>query len=95
MSLLTLIFTYIIVWWVVIFMVLPWGNKQPKFPEKGMAYGAPHNPNIKKKMIATTIISFLILGMIYALIEMNIVDIRGAANEMDARIYGNNSINNE
>lgn len=88
MSLLSAVFTYLIVWWTVLFATLPWGNRQPDEPETGMAYGAPSNPNMKKKLIATTLISFVILGVIYACIAMDIIDFWEIAREMDARIYG-------
>ena len=77
------------------FAVLPWGNRQPETPEQGMAHGAPVNPNIKKKLIATTIVSFIVLGIIYACIEMNVIDFREMAREMDAKIYGSRSIDNQ
>ena len=92
MSLLAIVFTYFIVWWTVLFMTLPWGNRQPDNHEEGMASGAPANPNIKKKMIATSILSLIVLGIIYACIEMNLIDFREAAREMDARIYGSGSV---
>jgi predicted secreted protein len=92
MSILAGFFTYLIVWWTVLFAVLPWGNRQPENPEQGMAYGAPVNPNIKKKLIATTIVSFIVLGIIYACITMNIIDFREVAREMDAKIYGDRAI---
>jgi predicted secreted protein len=88
MSLLTLVFTYFVTWWIVLFVTLPWGNRQPDEPETGMMHGAPVNPNMKKKMIATTILSFVVVGIIYACVEMNFIDFREAAREMDARIYG-------
>lgn len=88
MSLLAAVFTYLIIWWTVLFAVLPWGNRQPDAPETGMAHGAPVNPNIKKKMIATTIISFILLGIVFACVEFKVIDFREVAREMDARIYG-------
>ena len=74
MSLLSAVFTYIMIWWVVLFATLPWGNRQPETPEEGMAYGAPTNPNIKNKLIATSIISFIMLLLIYIIIENDIID---------------------
>lgn len=88
MTFLTLIFTYFVTWWIVLFVTLPWGNRQPDTPEVGMMHGAPANPNIKKKMIWTTFLSFIVVGIIYACVEANIIDFREAAREMDARIYG-------
>ena len=91
MSVLSLVFTFFIVWWTVLFAVLPWGNRQPNTAETGMAHGAPANPNIKKKMIATTIVTFIVVGVIYACITMNIIDFRGDAREMDKAYYGSDT----
>lgn len=95
MSLLAAVFTFLMIWWTVLFAVLPWGNRQPETNETGMAHGAPVNPNIKKKLIATTIVSFILLGVIYACIESNVIDFREMAREMDERIYGSRSIDLE
>jgi|GEM_PF-63031 len=95
MSLLACIFTYLIVWWTVLFAVLPWGNRQPANHEAGMAAGAPANPNMKKKIIATTIVSFIVLGIIYACIDANIIDFREVAREMDERVYGSRSVTSD
>ncbi len=91
MTLLAAFFTYLIVWWTVLFAVLPWGNRQPDVRVDGTMPGAPANPNIKKKFIATTIVSFIILGIIHALIEINLIDFREIAREMDEAIYGSRS----
>ena len=68
--------TYILIWWVVIFAVLPWGNRAPATPEKGHVGSAPENPNLKKKFIATTLISAFIWGIVFVLIEIEIIDLR-------------------
>jgi predicted secreted protein len=67
MSIITFIFVYILVWWVVIFMVLPWGNKATETPEIGHATGTPINPRIKIKLIWTSIIALIITGIVFAL----------------------------
>ena len=92
MTLLAAFFTYLIIWWTVLFAVLPCGNRQPDKYETGMAPGAPVNPNIKKKLIWTTGVSFIVLGIIYACIEANLIDFREIAREMDSAIYGSRSI---
>ena len=91
MSLLAGFFTYLIIWWTVLFAVLPWGNRQPAEYETGMAPGAPVNPNIKKKLIATTIVSFIVLGLVWFLITIEIINFREVAREMDTKIYGDRS----
>ncbi len=88
MSIIAAVFTYVMIWWTLLFAVLPWGNRQPEINETGMAYGAPVNPNIKKKLIATTLLSFVLLGIVYACIEYKIIDFREIAIEMDHRVYG-------
>ena len=87
-------FIYLIVWWTMLFIVLPWGNKRPHSHEVGMGAGAPANPNIKKKMIATTLLSFVVLAIVWVCMDMNIIDFREAAREMDTRIYGSRPVSN-
>jgi predicted secreted protein len=60
MDILTAIFVFILVWWVVIFTVLPWGNKAFDNPEIGHAASAPANPRIKQKLLVTTLISVVL-----------------------------------
>ena len=67
------------IWWVVLFAVLPWGNKQPDKNEQGMAHGAPSNPNLKKKLIATSLVSLIILAIVYYIIDTDVLDFRGKA----------------
>ena len=74
---------YFLIWWTALFMVLPWRLEKKKSvkPEEGIV-GAPVNPKIKEKFIATTILSAVIWIVIYILIEMGIVDFRQLAEDM-------------
>jgi predicted secreted protein len=72
------IVVYLIVWWTVLFAVLPWGVRQPDRLETGVA-GAPVNPNIGKKFIATTLISAIIWLIIAYLMHIKIIDFRQMA----------------
>lgn len=69
------IVVYLCVWWTVLFAVLPWGVRQPDVPETGIV-GAPVNPNLKKKLVATTLISAVIWAIIWVMIEYKVVDFR-------------------
>ena len=42
---------YVIIWWIVVFTILPIGIRKPDKVEKGHAEGAPQNPQILKKFI--------------------------------------------
>lgn len=72
--------TYFIIWWLVLFMVLPFGVKTPDRPEPGMATSAPERPRLWLKAGATTVIAALVWGIVFALAEFEIVDIRGLAD---------------
>ena len=66
----TMFAIYITVWWTVLFAVLPLGMAQEdQFPPKdGSQWGAPANPNLKKKFITTTWVSVLVWMFIMVLI---------------------------
>lgn len=54
MNLVSNIVVFSIIWWTILFMVLPWGVKVDPHPEKGMDSSAPINPMIGKKLLITT-----------------------------------------
>ena len=76
MSWLAGIFVYVLIWWVVLFAVLPWGVRVPDNPEPGHATSAPVNPNLWRKAVATTIVSFLIWLVVYAIAASDLVSFR-------------------
>ena len=51
------IVVYVIVWWLVLFTVLPWGVRPPAQPEKGHATSAPARPRLLLKFMITTVIA--------------------------------------
>lgn len=65
---------YVIVWWIVLFAVLPWGvNTQEEVDSvvPGSAPSAPDHPMMLRKVIATTLISLVIFAGIYWLVTMS------------------------
>ena len=51
---------YLVIWWLVIFMVLPWGAESvidEDDVKKGHASSAPKNPRMLLKIAITTVIS--------------------------------------
>ncbi|MGN7438470.1 MAG: DUF1467 family protein [Alcanivorax sp.] len=87
MSPVSAIVVFIMIWWTVIFCVLPLGlsNTQETADEEGeyIAPGAPKKVDIKKKFILTTIISFILWAIIVGLIQTNIIDFRELAAHME------------
>lgn len=70
------ILVYVIVWWVVLFMVLPWGVRRVENPEPGHEPGAPEKPMLLRKALATTAIAALVWGAIFGLIEAEVFSFR-------------------
>jgi predicted secreted protein len=63
---------YFIVWWIVLFAMLPIGVRtSEEAGEKtspGNAESAPHFPNLLPKMVATTVVASIIFAGLYAII---------------------------
>ena len=70
---------YFIVWWVVLFTVLPWGVHPPDTPQPGNAPSAPENPRLWLKAGITTAIAGLVWLAIYGLIESDLISLREAS----------------
>lgn len=65
MSWFSLAAIYFVVWWLMLFVVLPIGVRTQRDAgevEEGTEPGAPVRPQIFKKMIATTILSAVVLA---------------------------------
>lgn len=75
------IMVFVIIWWIVIFMVLPWGVRPTASPDKGHAAGAPENPNLWRKAAVTTAITVVLWLIAYWIIESDLITFRqnGAA----------------
>jgi len=54
MSWLTEFVVYALIWWVVLFAVLPWGIERDENPAPGHDAGAPKAPRLWIKMAVTT-----------------------------------------
>ncbi len=55
---------FFLVWWVVLFAVLPWGVRPPDNPGLGHEPGAPEFPDLKKKFWITTGVSLGLMAII-------------------------------
>lgn len=70
------IFIYALIWFVVLFAVLPWGVKIPDNPEPGHAPSAPINPRIGVKMIATSVVSAVIWAIVWYVMQSGWISFR-------------------
>ena len=69
MNLFTAGVLYVLIWWVVLFAVLPFGPKPEIDPDEHTGWrGARPNPMIGRKVIVTTLIALVLWGGAYVLI---------------------------
>ena len=76
MSWFTGVLVFIVIWWVVIFAVLPWGVRTPDRAEPGHATSAPVSPLLWRKVIITTLITCVLWGLAYWLITSEYLSLR-------------------
>ncbi len=69
--------TFIIIWWMVLFTVLPWGVRIPDNPEKGHATSAPTRPRLWLKLAITSGIALLLWAVAYWLAASDLISFRG------------------
>ena len=70
---------YVLLWWWVLFMVLPFGAKAPEQVEKGHATSAPAKPRMMLKLIITTALSAILFIFVYLIIASDIFSFRDLA----------------
>ena len=76
MTLATGIAVYIVVWWIVLFAVLPWGVRPPETFVPGQAESAPENPRLLLKAGVTTLIAAVIWAGIYVVVQSDLISFR-------------------
>jgi len=62
---------YVILWWLVIFMVLPWGVQTVSAEDvaRGHAPGAPIRPRMGLKAAVTTLVAAVLWLIVHAIIK--------------------------
>ena len=68
---------YVVIWWTVLFAMLPIGVRtSEEAGEKtspGTAESAPHLPNLLPKMVATTVVSSIVFAALYVIIVDHLI----------------------
>lgn len=76
MNLFTGVVVYLIIWWTVLFAVLPWGVRVPDKQEPGHADSAPANPHLWRKALITTAIATVLWIGFYFFQKSNLLSFR-------------------
>ena len=70
---------FLVCWWLVFFMVLPWGIKghheTDEDFEAGIEPGAPIKANIGKKMLITTGITIIVWASFWAVVAFDLISL--------------------
>jgi predicted secreted protein len=68
--------TYVVIWWITIFAVLPWGVHPAQKDDLGHAAGAPANPRLLFKAAVTTVVSGVIWLIVYWAVNADLISFR-------------------
>jgi predicted secreted protein len=78
MSLATALAIYFIIWWTVLFAVLPWGVRSQQESGEvspGTDPGAPAVPRLRRKLVWTTIVAALVFAIWYVVYAYRLIRI--------------------
>lgn len=69
---------YVVIWWLVLFVTLPFGVRRPEDHElePGQERGAPVKPMMWRKIAACTVISALLWVIFYYIGEAGLISFR-------------------
>ncbi|HZT50785.1 MAG TPA: DUF1467 family protein [Stellaceae bacterium] len=67
---------YVVIWWVVIFTVLPFGLRASDEGDPGHAAGAPANPRLGRKALITTAIATVLWLLLYWAVTHSLINFR-------------------
>ena len=75
MGLVSGLVVYILLWWWVFLMALPFGAKAPDAIEAGHATSAPAKPMLWRKVMITTAIAGILFAIVYWIIVSEIISL--------------------
>ena len=76
MSWATGIMVYLVIWWTILFAVLPLGVRRVKDPGRGQDPGAPEKPELLRKAIITSVVAAVLWLGFYYLHRSDLFDFR-------------------
>lgn len=76
MSWATGVMVYLVIWWTVLFAVLPLGVRRVEKPGRGEERGAPERPELLRKVIITSLVAALLWIVFYVVHQADIFSFR-------------------
>lgn len=68
--------TYVVIWWITIFAVLPWGVRPAEEGDPGKPAGAPANPRLLFKAVMTSIVAGVLWLLVYWAVNAGLINFR-------------------
>ncbi|MEZ5813587.1 MAG: DUF1467 family protein [Alphaproteobacteria bacterium] len=75
MGLVTGIIVFLLIWWTALFVVLPFGHERDEA-------GKPVLAHMKKKFLWTSVFTVILWGLVFVLIESDVISFRDMAGQM-------------
>jgi len=76
MSWATGLMVYLVIWWTILFTVLPLGVRRVENPGRGEERGAPERPDLVRKAIITSIVAGVLWIAFYFLHQSDVFSFR-------------------
>ena len=70
------VMVYLVIWWTILFAVLPLGVRRVENPGKGEERGAPERPQLARKAIITSIVAAVLWLGFYFLHRADVFSFR-------------------
>ena len=70
------IMVYFVIWWTILFCVLPLGVRRAENPGKGEERGAPERPELFRKAIITTLVAGVLWLAFYGVYQADVFSFR-------------------
>jgi predicted secreted protein len=67
---------YLVIWWTVLFTVLPLGVRQAENPGRGQDRGAPERPQLLRKAVITSLVAAGLWLVFYFVHQSDLFDFR-------------------
>ena len=67
---------YLVIWWTILFAVLPLGVRRVENPGRGEDPGAPERPNLVRKAVITSIVAAILWLGFYFLHQADLFNFR-------------------
>ena len=76
MSWATGVMVYLVIWWTILFAVLPLGVRRVENPGRGQERGAPERPQLLRKAVITSIVAAVLWIAFYLFHQADILNFR-------------------